>query len=146
MAQKRTVKFREQHNELLAMANELDALLDEACLSKSGTAARTCLNRLIGKLTLHLTIEDNVLYPELKCSKDPTISALLKRSAAEMTKITQAVSVFNDKWRTPSSIQSKPKEFVAESRQVIQLLSKRIKWENQELYAAADRTEGAVLA
>lgn len=146
MPQTRTAKFREQHNELLAMAKELGALLNETSLSKSGAEARSSLSRLMGKLVMHLTVEDNVLYPELKASRDPMVSGLAQRAAAEMAKITQTVSVYNNKWRTATSIQSNPAEFIAESKLVIFLLNKRIKWENQELYAACDRMEGKALA
>lgn len=37
-----------------------------------------------------------------------------------------------------------PDAFIKETKQVINILGNRIKRENQELYAAADRTEGKV--
>lgn len=142
----RTDKFREQHNDLLKIAGELQALLDVAALSKDGTPARTCLGKLMGKLVLHLSTEDKVLYPELTTHKDVNVATLAKRFAKEMEGTTKAVVAYNEKWGTPSAIKANATLFVTETKQVIQILGDRIKRENQELYAAADRIEGTSFA
>lgn len=142
----RTDKFREQHNDLLKIAGELQALLDVAALSKDGTPARTCLGKLMGKLVLHLSTEDKVLYPELTTHKDLKVATLAKRFAKEMEGTTKAVVAYNEKWGTPSAIKANAALFVTETKQVIQILGDRIKRENQELYAAADRIEGTSFA
>ena len=138
----RTDKFRLQHNELLTLASELQAQLNEEALSKDGTEARRCLGSLMGKLTLHLSTEDKVLYPELETHKDPAVAALARRFASEMKTTAASVVAYNGKWNTPSVIKANARGFIQETKDVVKVLADRIKRENQELYAAADRSEG----
>lgn len=142
----RTDRFRLQHTELLQLAGQLDALLKPAELALDGTAARSCLSKLIGKLTLHLSSEDKLFYPELVSHKDTTVAALARRFSEEMKTTAPQVIAYNAKWSTPSAIKANPDAFIKETKQVISILGNRIKRENQELYAAADRTEGNVFA
>jgi iron-sulfur cluster repair protein YtfE (RIC family) len=143
----RTDRFREQHAQLLKMAGELDALLNPRDLAgDGGMRARSCLNGLMGKLLLHLAAEDKVLYPELTASKDAQIATMAARFSREMQGTAKAVTAYNDRWSTSSAIKSRPAEFITETRQVLQILADRIKRENQELYAAADRIEGNAFA
>lgn len=135
----RTEKFRLQHNELLALATELQGMLNEDALSKDALPARSCLAKLMGKLSLHLSSEDKVLYPELEAHKDPTVAAIAHRFASEMKNTTAQVVAYNSRWPTPTAIKANPQSFVKETKEVIKILADRIKRENQELYAVADR-------
>lgn len=142
----RTDRFRDQHNELLKLAGELQAMLNPADLGKDASKARSCLGTLMGKLLLHLSTEDRVLYPELVANKDPAVSGLARKFASEMQATSKAVVAYNEKWPTPSAIQRNAADFVNETRNVIRVLGDRIKRENNELYAAADRVEGKAFA
>jgi len=142
----RTDRFREQHDELLSLAKQLKAQLNAAQLAQDGSTARTALAKLMGKLTLHLSAEDRVLYPELAGHRDPTVAAIAKRFASEMKDTAKAVTSYNQKWATPSSIKANPSDFIKETDQVLKVLADRIRRENTEFYAAADRTEGANFA
>lgn len=96
----------------------------------------------MGKLTLHLSAEDRVLYPELTTHADPHVAKLAQRFAAEMKTTATQVMAYNDRWATPSSIKADSQGFIKETQQVLAVLSDRIKRENQELYAAADKVQG----
>jgi len=135
----RTDRFRIQHNELLALAGELQALLNPQSLAADGAAARNCLGKLMGKLTLHLSTEDKVLYPELASSKDASVANLARRYAEEMKGVTEKLAAYNQRWSTPSAIKAGAEAFVRETKQVLSLLADRMRRENQELYAMADR-------
>ncbi len=142
----RTDRFRAQHDDLLKLAGELQSLLNVAQLSKDATAARTSLGKLMGRLVLHITTEDKVLYPELTVHNDRTVSELAKRFATEMKGTAKAVVVYNEKWATASKIAASADEFVRETKQILGVLADRIRRENDQLYAAADRTEGVAFA
>lgn len=137
----RTDRFRQQHNEMLTLANELQGLLNEEALSKDGSAARRCLGNLMGKLKLHLSTEDKVLYPELETHKDPAMAKLAHKFASEMKSTAANVVAYNGRWATPSAIKANAHGFIMETKDVIRILADRIKRENEELYAAADRSE-----
>ncbi|HJV51849.1 MAG TPA: hemerythrin domain-containing protein [Noviherbaspirillum sp.] len=138
----RTDKFRLQHNELMALANELQGMLNEDALSQDAAAARRCLGNLMGKLTMHLSTEDKVLYPELEANKDPAVASLAHRFASEMKTTAASITAYNGRWGTPSAIKANAHAFIKETKDVIKILADRIKRENQELYATADRSEG----
>ena len=136
-----TDKFRQQHNELLNLANELQELLDENILVEDGTAARRCLGSFMGRLQMHLAMEDKVLYPELEAHKNPEVATLARRFSAEMKTMPINVVAYNVRWATPSAIKADACGFIEETRAVIKFLTDRIRRENQELYAMADRSE-----
>ncbi|MCC6246515.1 MAG: hemerythrin domain-containing protein [Rubrivivax sp.] len=135
----RTDKFREQHKELLALAGELEKLLDVRALTADGRPARSTLGRLMGKLVLHLGVEDQVLYPELTRSKDARVADMARRFAKEMESTSKAVVAYSQKWSSGPLISEKPDDFVRETRAVLRTLGDRIRRENEQLYAAADR-------
>ena len=141
----RTLRFREQHNDLLQLAGTLQEQLQIDALTKDATAARNALSRLMGKLTMHLSTEDEVLYPELQSHPDPKVAELARKFMTEMRGTTQAIAAYNDKWKSPSVIKANPAGFVAETKHILQALGDRIKRENQQLYAAADRIAGKTL-
>jgi hypothetical protein len=142
----RTDRFRQQHCDLLGMATQLQGLLSPAALAADATPARTILSKLIGSLNLHIAAEDKILYPELAAHKDPTVSAIAKKFAVEMKSTAGAVVAYNTKWATATAIKADPEGFVRDSKAIVAALADRIKRENNELYAAADKIEGKVFA
>lgn len=138
----RTDRFRQQHNELLVLTGELQLLLNETSLSQDASAARACLGKIMGKLSLHIATEDKVLYPELVAHKDPLVANLARRFSTEMESTSGALAAYNGRWGTASAIKENPRAFIKETKEIVHVLADRIRRENQELYAAADRSEG----
>jgi len=134
----RTTRFREQHSEIMHIAADLQSTLNESSLASDASKARSILSSLVGKLKLHLSAEDKVLYPELQGSSDPKVVSLAKRFATEMSDVAPKVTEYNQRWLTPTSIMSDPGKFITETKQILNVLSNRIKRENNELYTAAD--------
>ena len=48
-------------------------------LAQDGTVAKSCISKLMGKLTLHLGKEDKLRYPELMAHKNASVAAMAKR-------------------------------------------------------------------
>lgn len=138
----RTDRFRQQHNDLLGIAAQLQNLLDPTALAADASAARTTLSRFIGSLNMHISIEDNVLYPELAAHKDAAVAAIAKKFSVEMKSTAGTVGAYNSKWSTASLIKADPAGFIRDTKGIIAALADRIKRENSELYAAADKIEG----
>jgi len=133
-------RFRKQHEELLDLANKLAAELDATRLAKDGSAARSALSKLAGKLTLHLGAEDQYLYPELMASNDANTKQVAKQFVDEMGGIASAFVAYNEKWRTSSIIQASPENFIDETKAIYGALAKRIDMENNKLYPLMDQT------
>src|SRR4029453_4097984 len=57
-----TDKFRQQHDEILAIVGELN---DKLKAKADAQALRSVLSNLAGKLNFHLAMEDKALYPRI---------------------------------------------------------------------------------
>ena len=133
----RTTKFREQHADLLQLATELVKIGPEQ-LSRDAAPARSLLSKFLGRLTLHLAVEDRSLYPDLRMSDDPDVVSMAKRFATEMGGLAEAVLAWGKRWPTPATIQAQPQRFITETAQIVDALKGRIHREHQELYPALD--------
>ena len=133
-----TDKYREQHVELAALATDVrksaDALRTEAdCASVRGD-----LSRLAGKLMVHLSMEDKVMYPRLSEHADASLRATADSFASEMGGIAGAFTAYSAKW-TASAIKADMAGFGKETRAVMEVLLGRIQRENTTLYPLVDR-------
>lgn len=133
-----TTKFREQHDDLLGVAADLSAVLNAARLAEDARAARALVTRLLGKLSVHLVMEDKVLYPRLVDHEDAGIRSLAARFTAEMGGITDSLERYKSKWISARAIQQEASVFVVETRALLDSLKRRIEKENNQLYRAVD--------
>jgi len=99
---------------------------------------RTGLSQLMGKLNVHLSGEDKVLYPKMKGSSNAEAVSAAGRFETEMGGIAAAAKAFSRKWQVPT-IQSVPEEFLAEIGDLVATLGARIEQENTVLYPLADQ-------
>jgi hypothetical protein len=129
-----TDKFRQQHDEILALVGELTKQLKANADAES---LRGVLSNLAGKLNFHLAMEDKALYPRI-LKLDAKANALATRFMEEMGGLGEAFSNYNNKWQV-SAIRSDPAGFSAATHKVFAALGKRIARENAELYPLADK-------
>jgi iron-sulfur cluster repair protein YtfE (RIC family) len=133
-----TDSYRKQHVEIADLVKRIEALLDPQRLTAEAGAARALLSNLFGKLSVHLTMEDNALYPRLEKHADGQIRDLAKRFKDEMAGVRPQVEAFGQKW-TESAIRSGAAACCAEARALFAALKDRIVREETQLYAQADK-------
>jgi hypothetical protein len=134
-----TDSFRAQHNDLLAIAKEIEASLKVDVLRKDARPVRFRLSKLAGILMVHLSAEDRWLYPKLSAHADASVSAISKRCVEEMGGLKDAFGAFMNRWSSTKDIQANPEAFVKDTQRLFAALYRRIDWENRELYPLADR-------
>lgn len=134
----RTDNFRRQHDEIIALAQELAALLDPAKLAVDAGPARSKLSSLAGKLKVHLAMEDQSLYPNAASSGHAPLSSLATQYQQEMGGIKAAFEKYLATWPAPAAIQAKPEAFVADTKAIYGALAERVRKENEELYPLVD--------
>ena len=134
----RTRRFRSQHDVLLTMAVELKQLSQTVSTLEEAKQVRDHLNRLAGKLVVHLAKEDKSLYPQLLAASDKTVVALTKQYIDEMGDLAEVFNLFNRRWVTPRFIYKYQDKFEAEAAAIVEALATRIDKENNELYVLAD--------
>ena len=130
-----TTKFRQQHDEILALVGELTQLLKGGA---DAEALRGVLSNLAGKISFHLAMEDKALYPRL-AKMDEKTSKLANKFMEEMGGLGGTFAAYNGKWQV-SAIRADRAGFAAATQTVFAALGKRIARENAELYPLADRT------
>lgn len=128
-----TEPLRKQHAEIVEAVREIDAGLDPQRLVKSAGEIRSRLSALIGKLSIHLAMEDKSLYPSLQKHADAKVRDTGVKFAREMAGVTPAVEAFHKKW-SEAQIGKEAAAFCAEAKKLFAVLSDRIKRENTELY------------
>lgn len=133
----RTTRFREQHVEILRLAADLQGI-PESQLRENAAPARKAISNLLGKLTLHLAVEDRSVYPQLQSSPNVAVASMAKRFEKEMGGIAAKVQAWSQSWPTPGAIQAEPRRFIMETADIVTVLKQRVQRENLELYAAAD--------
>ncbi len=133
-----TQHFREQHDDLLKIASEISAHLNVDELSNDASEVRSLLSKLLGKLTIHLAMEDKALYPRLLEYSDERIKSMAKRFIDEMGGLGEVVKSYNNTWSSALPIQKNPSDFIVQTKGIFDALAKRIERENNELYKIVD--------
>jgi len=129
-----TELFYQQHDELIEMATAISAECDsDANVVEKADDIRRSINRMMGKLGVHLAIEDDYLYPRLKSHPDPLVRETTARFEREMFGLKPAFRTFKEKW-TSDEIRLDPHGFRSEITGLFAALGHRVECENIQLY------------
>ena len=136
-----TEKFRHQHAEIMGVVTEIRKHLSPELVAEDASDISRLLARFMGKLNVHLSMEDKALYPKLLAHDDAHIQSMTQKFITEMGGIAEAVGDYKSKWSTAKAMQAEPAEFIAQTRRLFSALEKRVKSENTILYKALDDLE-----
>ena len=130
--------LQSQHERVADLARALRSELDPERIAADGQTARSLLSNLVGVLKVHLSAEDNILYPKLMESTDPAVRETARRFVAEMGGLSKAVAAHVDEWPTTARVEADPQRFVLETRAILDALEKRVRNEENTLYPLID--------
>lgn len=133
----RTDKLRQHHDELVALVGKIQKSLSGNVAAEVENISTT-LTTITGKLTVHLSMEDSVLYPQMISSPDAATSGTAKKFQTEMSGIKDVYVGFTKKWGK-TAIAADTAGFAKEFAGIAQALAQRITRENNELYPLADK-------
>lgn len=127
-------KMRRQH---LSIHEDINYLISEIKkgsekLNVPETALR--INKLAGKLRIHMLEEDKFLYPDLLNHTDDEVRKMANKYITEMGHLAEEYTRFKTKYNTPSKILEDTDNFISEAKELIQALINRIDKEDNELY------------
>lgn len=131
-----TDNFRRQHQDLLGMVGEIVARMKAEPNDARGL--RNLLSALAGKLTVHLAMEDNALYPRMAQVNVDNSRSVAQAFQQEMGGLAKAFADYNQKWQM-NAIAADPAAFARDTHSVFAAIGRRIARENNELYPLADR-------
>ena len=130
--------LKRQHQDLLALSRELSSLVESGNLRDKGGEIKKSISVLNGKLKIHLSMEDEFMYPELFEHKDEKIRKLSKVYSKEMGGIFASFSAYIEKWSDDGTFVEEYEEFRKETETILSELSLRIEKEEKTLFEMID--------
>ncbi|HNQ91653.1 MAG TPA: hemerythrin domain-containing protein [Alphaproteobacteria bacterium] len=127
-----------QHKEALEVAGKIAAQFDGNTV-KNPDEVRSLLSTLLGKLTIHLAMEDKNLYPKAEASGDTDLAKMSVKLRTEMSGLADAVVSYGKKWPSGSAIAANQAAFITETKGVFDALAKRIQVEERDFYPLATK-------
>jgi len=134
----KTKMFRDQHDDLLKAAAKLKAELNADKIGKDPAPAKSALAQLLGKLSVHLAMEDKSLYPALVKHPDQRVKSTADRFIGEMGAVAKVLADYQKTWAGEAALKQNPRGFVQQTGNILDALGKRIDKENGELYKLVD--------
>jgi hypothetical protein len=132
--------LRQQHRDLLVLAEEIVPLLQPERLANDFTAVRLKLSAFAHKLGVHIVLEDRFLHARLVRHSDSTIVAKAIGHQQAVHSLRDRVDRYTHKWITSGRPGDEaPAEFIDETRSIFDEMSKRLEREEGELYPLVDR-------
>jgi hypothetical protein len=135
----RTDSFRKQHQDIVTVVKAISSKLNPAAVEADSPGIRALMSQLMGKLNVHLAMEDKALYPNMLEAKDAHIIATTKRYIAEMGGISAAAKKYSEAYPSAQSITANSGNFIRDSNGLFSALSARVQREESELYPMADK-------
>jgi hypothetical protein len=133
-----SLRFRRQHEELMALAAKLFPELVPAKLAADPTEARRLMARFRGLLLVHAAMENEALYPRLLEHPRADVREIATKLLAEVGTLYDGVNQHALRWPDAAAIQRDPTSFVRETMDLLKTLGRRMARENHELYPLAD--------
>ena len=127
-------RYRNQHDSILQMAESIEKLLTPEKLKEEADGIRSMLSALVGKLNVHLAMEDDVLYPVLLEHSKDEVNRAAKRLQDEAGDLKRIFQVFVDRWPSGEPVKTAPVAFACDVRALLTKLRDRIARENDDLF------------
>ncbi|GAA0077226.1 hemerythrin domain-containing protein [Clostridium sp. CTA-5] len=126
--------FLRQHKEILEEVNHIDKIINKSDYIEYLDEFVSHINKLAGKLNVHLASEDKFLYPTLINGNDNNLKNLANLYITEMGNISNIFTTYKDNHNTKNKINTNIGGFIHETNMILKEIKKRISKEESELY------------
>src|SRR5690554_4037375 len=131
-------RFKQQHVEILQGIASLRKSTHAGIAENAAEIAKQ-IKALGSLVTLHLAIEDRILYPSLQQGSDERLAEMGRAYQEDMKGIANGFIAFARKWSVAKTVTEQAEEFRAEANAVLKVLHLRMQKENTEFYPAIER-------
>ena len=131
--------YRRQHGEIEAAIGTLSSLLRAHDAVSHTFDIRAVLNDLSLKLNEHLTLEDRVLYPQLREHGDARVRAAAAELQDELNGLHTVCDHYFRAWSSVTTIAARFPTFRAETRAVLARLQDRMRREEEAIGPALEQ-------
>ncbi len=126
--------YMDQHERIREELEILKMLCKNKDLEETASEIALHINSLAGKLKIHLSSEDQHLYPVFLGSNDARLVAMAKEYQKEMGNLLEVFTRFKDKYNTKFKILGEKDSFFKEAGEIIKAIEQRMQKEESGLY------------
>ena len=135
------VKLRQEHAALIELVRRLGGFVVQP-KPPAQTELFQLRRELSSTLIAHLKAEDWVLYPRMLNSADKNVAQTARKFSEEMGGLANAYSDYAEKWGAHAIDEDWP-GYCADTRRIVEALTRRIGRENRELYPLLEALDKA---
>ena len=126
--------YMDQHERIREELEILKMLCKNKDLEETASEIALHINSLAGKLKIHLSSEDQHLYPVFLGSSDAGLVAMAEEYQKEMGNLLEVFTGFKDKYNTKFKILGEKDSFFKEANEIIRAIEQRMEKEERGLY------------
>lgn len=126
--------YMDQHERILEELNILKSLCKKRDLEEDAVEIALHINSLAGKLKIHLSSEDQYLYPSFLQSNDKKLVTMANEYQKEMGNLMSVFTEFKEGFNTKFKIMSEKDGFYIEADKIIRAIETRMQKEESGLY------------
>ncbi|HRK98118.1 MAG: hemerythrin domain-containing protein [Alphaproteobacteria bacterium] len=130
--------FLDQHKGAAEIVGQIESHISSGSVGDP-SAVRTLLSSLVGKLSIHLAMEDKNIYPKAAVSDNAELKAMSARLQTEMSGLADVLKSYSGKWSNASDISASQSEFIAETKGIVSALKNRISVEERDFYPLVEK-------
>lgn len=134
-----SAELRRQHDDASQLITGITGQLGDYRGTDDAYRLTLGMAQLLSLLRVHLSREDEQLYPAMIRSGDRRTAATARRFANEIGGFAEHLEEFAMRWSSSAVISARFDEFREETLAIFATLETRIRRENQQLYPLADR-------
>lgn len=131
--------FKDQHKEVGALVASIEAQMAKGAASMDADKVQHELSSLVGKLKIHLAMEDKSVYPRAEASANAELKACAGKMKQEISGLAGALLSYNDKWVVAAKIKEAPQAFIDDTKGVFAALKKRVQMEETQFYPLVEK-------
>lgn len=135
-------KFKHQHLDILQRIDSLRALTHAGVAANAPALAQGLIG-MSAIIKLHLSVEDQALYPALQRSSDTALAQLGQRFQQEMGPIAAAFDAFARRWNTAARLCADEEGFRRDANDVLRRVYERMKHEDRDFYPRIESAQEA---
>ncbi len=126
--------FIRQHKDIIEEVNHIDKTISKQDYQDHLDDFVSHINKLAGKLKIHLNSEDKFLYPNLVNGADIELKNMANSYIEDMGNIANAFTNYKNEFNTKSKINQKLDTFVSQTKLIVNKIRNRISKEETGLY------------
>lgn len=133
-----TERYRRQHDELAALAAAIEQKLEGVQAGQKAADVRRLLAQYSGKLSVHLRMEDEALYPRALGDGDATLQRVAATLQGDVGPLHDEFQAFLKAWPSAAVIEARPRDFALQLARTLRTITRRMQREEAELYPLVD--------